>query len=68
MRPFVENIQKLPPGVPSILNPQSQTGVTILNEVMALISWSGIERLITAVQSTKGDDEKLPDYKELLMS
>ena len=42
--------------------------MTILNEVMALISWSGIERLITAVQSTKGDDEKLPDYKELLMS
>ncbi|WP_025144319.1 FAD-dependent monooxygenase [Pedobacter jeongneungensis] len=36
LRPFVEKVQKLPPGVPGLVYPKSRTGVNILNTLFSI--------------------------------
>ncbi|KAI9715992.1 MAG: hypothetical protein M1812_005626 [Candelaria pacifica] len=50
LRPYVESIQKLPPGIPWIVNPQSALGVKVLETFAwsaGLISSTGIVTLVT---------------------
>lgn len=37
MRPYVEKCQKLPPGIPGLVYPQSKLGVAILNRLVAAV-------------------------------
>ena len=38
MRPFVDKAQKLLPGVPALVNPQTKWGIAVLNNVLGFVS------------------------------
>ncbi|QSZ36163.1 hypothetical protein DSL72_007288 [Monilinia vaccinii-corymbosi] len=46
MRPVVESAQKLPPGAPGILNPQTEWGIRVLHAVLGIISWTRVATLM----------------------
>ncbi|PQA93046.1 FAD-binding monooxygenase [Chryseobacterium shigense] len=54
MRPFVEKVQKLPPGVPWLAHPKSKLGVSIVNTVAALLA----SRPVRMVGQLFGNKEK----------
>ncbi|KAM3066119.1 hypothetical protein ACMFMG_010540 [Clarireedia jacksonii] len=63
MLPFVQNVQKLPPGAPAILNPQSEWGLWILYTILAFVSWTRVATLISRwVGVVKSDKVKLQTY------
>jgi 2-polyprenyl-6-methoxyphenol hydroxylase-like FAD-dependent oxidoreductase len=63
MRPFVDEAQKLPPGVPGIANPTSRLGVRILRTAVKVAA-SGPARALASRYTSRDDDtaERLPDY------
>ena len=70
LRPYVESVQKLPPGIPWMVNPQSRLGVRIFENVvwvLGLLSATGVIRLITKVAAylpkISGTSFELPDYE-----
>jgi 2-polyprenyl-6-methoxyphenol hydroxylase-like FAD-dependent oxidoreductase len=66
MMPFVAKAQDLPPGAPAIANPQTQTGIRVMNAVVGFVSWSGLVKGISAVMSKfsgpNREDKRLPLY------
>lgn len=69
MRPYVESVQKLPPGVPWIVNPQSRLGIKVVENVGWAVGWlskTGITALfskLAAYLPSGGDSFKLPEYE-----
>lgn len=69
LRPYVESIQKLPPGIPWIVNPQSTLGIRVLETVAwgaGVLSATGLATLfskLAAYVPIGGDSFKLPDYE-----
>lgn len=69
LRPYVESIQKLPPGIPWAVNPQSALGIRVLETVVwgaGLLSATGLVTLfskLAAYLPIGGDSFKLPDYE-----
>ena len=69
LRPYVESVQKLPPGIPWIVNPQSALGVRILETVVWGLGVLSATRLTTLFSSLAAylpfgfDSFKLPDYE-----
>jgi 2-polyprenyl-6-methoxyphenol hydroxylase-like FAD-dependent oxidoreductase len=67
MRPYVEKYQKLPPGIPKLVYPQSRFGVSILNGVVSLIGTKPVKWIIGLFGSDKKEPQKeivLPDYEK----
>lgn len=67
MRPFVEKVQKLPPGVPWLAHPKSSFGVNLVNAVAAILASrpvNAIKRFFSGKEKdvTK-DDIELPEYE-----
>lgn len=68
LRPYVEEVQKLPPGVPWIVYPKSQAGVFVLNTLAGIFASKPVQKLVGLFTSTKPQDEgredgfELPDY------
>lgn len=46
MRPLVDAAQKLPPGMPHLIHPQSAWGIWVLRQIAFAIRWSGIGYLL----------------------
>jgi len=69
LRPYVESIQKLPPGIPWMVNPQSTLGVRVFETVVwgvGVLSATGLATLfskLAAYLPIGGDPFKLPDYE-----
>ena len=42
MRPLVARAQKLPPGAPHIVNPETAWGIYIMHGILGFIAWSGL--------------------------
>ena len=69
LRPYVESIQKLPPGIPWMVNPQSWLGLRVFETVvwgLGLLSTTGLIGLfskIAAYVPTGGKSFRLPDYE-----
>jgi 2-polyprenyl-6-methoxyphenol hydroxylase-like FAD-dependent oxidoreductase len=61
-RPWVERIQKLPPGVPGIYHPDSSLGVFLLNTVLGAMYWSGFLKLLTVLPVSWEEHVPLPTY------
>lgn len=66
MRPFVEKVQKLPPGVPWVAHPKSKFGVIMVNMVASILASSPII-IIKKIFSNKKkdptkDDIELPEF------
>lgn len=66
MRPFVQNIQKLPPGVPWLAHPKSAFGVAAVNTIAGIIASSAVKKIGKLLgkknKDVTEDDIKLPDY------
>ena len=69
LRPYVESIQKLPPGIPWIVNPQSTLGVRVFETALwgvRVLSATGLTTLfskLAAYLPNGRDSFKLPDYE-----
>jgi len=67
MRPFVEEVQSLPPGVPWLAHPKSKFGVAIVNTVAGILASSFVKRIGKLFESKNKDVTKdeieLPDFK-----
>jgi 2-polyprenyl-6-methoxyphenol hydroxylase-like FAD-dependent oxidoreductase len=61
-RPWVEQIQKLPPGVPGLFHPSSSVGVFLLNTAVEAAYWSGLPRLLEMLPLTAPENVSLPTY------
>jgi 2-polyprenyl-6-methoxyphenol hydroxylase-like FAD-dependent oxidoreductase len=68
MRPYVETVQKLPPGVPWIVYPKTGWGVSVLNTLAGIFASQPVQKLVSLFTSTKSGDEGddadivLPEY------
>ncbi|KAM3084930.1 hypothetical protein ACMFMG_003374 [Clarireedia jacksonii] len=69
LRPYVEDVQTLPWGVPWIINPQSAWGVKVLETVIwgvGILENTGVLRLLSKVSKylpSRGEKFKLPEYE-----
>ena len=69
LRPYVESVQKIPPGIPWIVNPQTMTGVKILENaawVAGLIAGTRLGAFLSKVTEylpIGNNDFQLPDYE-----
>ena len=69
LRPYVESIQKLPPGIPWVINPQSALGIKVLGTVVwvvGLLSTTGVTTLLSKLAPYLPISRnlfKLPDYE-----
>ncbi|WP_332369590.1 FAD-dependent monooxygenase [Spirosoma telluris] len=68
MRPFVNQVQKLPPGVPWIAHPKTKLGISLLNTFLTLISSPVVQKLSNLFSSKNkpAEDDKitLPAYEK----
>lgn len=64
-RPFVNNVQKLPPGVPGILFPSSKFGVSLMLWLLWLISALRIDKLLEQLAGEDVPGWDIPEYPEL---
>jgi 2-polyprenyl-6-methoxyphenol hydroxylase-like FAD-dependent oxidoreductase len=67
MRPFVKEVQNLPPGVPWLAHPKSKFGVSVVNIVAGILASHFIKK-ISKLFSSKDKDVtidaiELPDFK-----
>ena len=69
MRPYVEDVQKLPPGVPWIVYPKTALGVSVLNTLASTFASQPIQKLVRLFspdKSSNADQEDgivLPNYR-----
>jgi 2-polyprenyl-6-methoxyphenol hydroxylase-like FAD-dependent oxidoreductase len=61
MRPLVQKAQKLAPGMPHLIHPQTVWGVHLLRIFCAAIYWSG---LIGLLSQLKGPPAQVREVKE----
>ncbi|UKB82081.1 hypothetical protein LF887_13805 [Chryseobacterium sp. MEBOG06] len=66
MRPFVEKVQKLPPGVPWLAHPKSKLGVSVVNTAASIVAsrpFKMIGRLFSRKEKEVTKDEiELPAF------
>lgn len=68
LRPYVDRIQKLPPGIPWIVHPQTTLGIKVLESVLWSVGVLSATRLTSlfrklAVYLPGGVEFNLPDYE-----
>jgi 2-polyprenyl-6-methoxyphenol hydroxylase-like FAD-dependent oxidoreductase len=65
LRPYANNIQKLPPGVPFLAHPKSKIGIILLNTLLNVISSRFVKKigsLFTSKNKVEDDGIVLPAY------
>lgn len=66
MRPYVEEVQKLPPGVPWLVYPRTRFGVSVLNTIAGIIASKPVQKLFSLFTSTEDESKAegivLPEY------
>ena len=65
MRPYVDQAQKLPPGVPRIANPRTRAGIEVLRLGLRVASSRLASKLGAQLFSPPADKIELPDYAHL---
>ncbi|MEZ0542227.1 FAD-dependent monooxygenase [Fibrella arboris] len=68
MRPYVDEVQKLPPGVPWIVYPATKWGVSALNTMAGMFASKPIQKVVSLFSATKSEEAKedgftLPEYE-----
>lgn len=64
MRPFVDEAQKLPPGVPRIANPRSRVGVRVFRTAVRVAASAPVRALTSRLGSSSADAAPtLPEYQ-----
>ncbi|MEZ0487017.1 FAD-dependent monooxygenase [Fibrella aquatica] len=68
MRPYVDEVQKLPPGVPWLVYPKTKWGVSTLNRLAGLFASKPVQKLVSLFSSSNAEKKtekegiELPDY------
>ncbi|KAI4722900.1 putative oxidoreductase [Aureobasidium sp. EXF-10727] len=62
MRPIVNKAQKLPPGMPHLIHPQSAWGVWVLRCLAAVIHWSGLIYLLAKFKGPPAQVKQFVKY------
>ena len=62
MRPLVERAQKLPPGIPHIIHPETAWGVWIMRSLSLIINRSGIGYVLAMLKGPPARAIKVEDY------
>ena len=68
MRPYVNSVQRLPPGVPHLLYPTTATGVAIINKLAGVVASNAVKKAMNLFRPTPDQDEnqlngiELPRY------
>ncbi|RZM30226.1 MAG: FAD-binding monooxygenase [Pedobacter sp.] len=65
MRPYVEISQKLPPGIPGLVYPNSKFGIGVLNTLASVVASKPVQWIMSLGGSNKKKPKKeiiLPDY------
>ena len=62
MRPIVDRAQKLFPGSPHIMNPETAWGIWILNVIVCFIVWSRVFNLIFLFLGPPADLMPVEEY------
>lgn len=67
LRPYVKQIQKLPPGAPRLAHPQTKMGIALFNAGLRIVSSHVIRKLSSIFSSSNksptDDAIVLPDYQ-----
>jgi 2-polyprenyl-6-methoxyphenol hydroxylase-like FAD-dependent oxidoreductase len=66
MRPIIDDLQKVPPFLSSVLAPRTTWGLWLRNNILAFICWSGILRVAERFfggAATGVDKYNLPEYE-----
>ena len=62
MRPVVERAQKLVPGAPHIMYPETAWGVWTMNFIVAALCWSGVAKLLFMFLGPPAETVPVNDY------
>ena len=62
MRPIVDLAQKLPPGAPHIINPETDWGIWMMHIILGIIWRSGLSNLIARVGGPPANAVPVEDY------
>ncbi|RYP05053.1 hypothetical protein DL764_004072 [Monosporascus ibericus] len=65
MRPFVAEAQKLMPGVPGLMFPKTQFGISIMHLVAGVLSWMKPDRFVSRFLPENKGGWTPPEYPEL---
>jgi 2-polyprenyl-6-methoxyphenol hydroxylase-like FAD-dependent oxidoreductase len=72
LRPFVKEVQKLPPGTPRLAHPKSKLGILFLNTIINIISSSFVKKIGSLFSKKSGaateEDILLPEYWKVYSS
>ncbi|EKG18918.1 Monooxygenase FAD-binding protein [Macrophomina phaseolina MS6] len=61
MRPVIAKAQRLIPGTPALANPQTSWGISIMNGILSVVSWTGITNWLQGAVLNELVD--LPEYQ-----
>jgi 2-polyprenyl-6-methoxyphenol hydroxylase-like FAD-dependent oxidoreductase len=62
MRPLVQRAQKLPPGIPHIIHPQTAWGVWFMRSLAYCMQWSGISYALAVLKGPPARAIQVEDY------
>ncbi|KAH0333465.1 2-polyprenyl-6-methoxyphenol hydroxylase-like oxidoreductase, partial [Aureobasidium melanogenum] len=62
MRPLVVKAQKLPPGMPHLIHPQTVWGVWLLRMFCAIVHWSGLIHLMSRFRGPPAQVKEFQEY------
>lgn len=62
MRPLVDRAQKLPPGIPHIIHPETAWGVRVMRSLNLIINRSGIGYALAILKGPPARAIKVEDY------
>ncbi|KAJ4392966.1 hypothetical protein N0V93_002170 [Gnomoniopsis smithogilvyi] len=65
LRPFVDEAQTLPPGLPRMLYYDTNWGIWIFHFILGLFTWLKVDKLLYRMIPEQNGDWKLPNYPEL---
>jgi len=63
LRPLVDQVQKLPPGVPWVFYPQTEWGIWFLQTIIWTVTALRIDKLVQMLSSDDRGTWQLPEYK-----
>lgn len=62
MRPLVQRAQKLPPGIPHIIHPETAWGLSFMRWLIFLMHWSGISYVLAVLKGPPARAIQVEDY------
>lgn len=62
MRPLVQRAQKLPPGIPHIIHPETAWGLSFMRWLIFIMHWSGISYVLAVLKGPPARAIQVEDY------